>query len=200
MNILLTRPQERQEPLKSQLIAMGHSVHSYPLLKFLYLETEINTNLYDGIVLTSPFAAYRLTETSKPIFAVGDSLKKILPSNAFIFETVDALKKSLPKDKNFLYLKGKDVSDNLDEFSCVHQVVYQMVETEHGPIDLSEIESVVLFSVRTAEIFEKKFFKNFEHLKIFTLSDTIANKLQRKYKEIFISSSPNLESFLDLFK
>jgi uroporphyrinogen-III synthase len=57
VKILITRPQERIEPLKTKLEEMGHECIVYPLFSIIPLEFEsFDVDDYDGVIITSFYA------------------------------------------------------------------------------------------------------------------------------------------------
>jgi uroporphyrinogen-III synthase len=199
MKILVTRPKERIQSLKTKLIEKGHSVIAHPLLEIIPLEFDrFNAADYDGIIITSPFCTH-LLEGANKVLAVGDIESDI--KNVFYFENVKALRKHIKKNQksqSYIYLRGLDVTDDLTDLVDSYRIVYQAKQVQFG--DFKEnFDAVLLFSKRSAQIFEQHIDEETsKNIDIFVLSSSIGNCLKLHYKKIHISTTPTLEGILRL--
>lgn len=203
MKLLLTRPQERTEPLKSKLMALGHDVRSFPLFRVIELPFEpFDPREYEGLIVTSFYGAKYVSGINLPIFGVGESLSEILPS-AHIFPCVEKLKQSLQKKVHYIYLRGEKVTDNFHDISHDTRIVYKTEPIQEFHQDLKDFEGVIFFSKYTAEIFESLVQQSnlsVHHLEVAVLSPSIASNLTLNYKKVHVSQVPTLEAFLELLK
>ena len=195
MKILITRPQERIQPLKSKLEDKGYVCISYPLLCISpVLFQPFDVQKYDGIIVTSAHAIPYIPSCEKDIFAVGEGAKTAF-SKAHFFSDVAQLKRALDLTKHYLYLRGEYVTDDLRDILHDARIVYAAQEVSMIP---DGFDGVVVFSKRTGEIFER-LSGDTTQIEVFAFSLEIAKSLKKTYKKIHISQKPTLESMLDLF-
>jgi uroporphyrinogen-III synthase len=176
MKLLITRPLERVEPLKSRLQALGHEVISMPLFQIIPLEFEpFDAQTYDDIIVTSAFAADFVPEGTNFRYLAGQ-------------------KKEIGQGSKCLYLRGEYVSETLP---CDERIVYTTKSVEK--LDPLEIDGVLLFSARTGEIFES-LWKGSRNIDVFCLSKEIAQTLQYAYQKIHIAPVATLEGMMKLYE
>lgn len=174
MKLLITRPLERIEPLKSSLEGMGHEVVSVPLFRVIPVPFEpFDMKDYDGVIVTSTFALPFVPEGANLIY-LADRPKTI-------------------GQGRYIYLRGEHVTQEID---CDSRVVYTSQATDF--LQILDIDGVLLFSGRTAQIFED-LWEGSMNIEVFCLSPKIAEHLLCDYKRIHVSEAANLEGMLDLF-
>lgn len=195
MKILITRPQERIQPLKSKLEDKGYICISYPLFHISPVSFQpVDLQKYDGIIVTSLYAAPYVPSCDKDIFAVGEGIKAVFPQ-AYVFSDVAELKRALNSALHYLYFRGEYVTDDLRDISHDSRIVYTAQEVKSLPNDF---DGVVIFSKRTGEIFEK-LSGDTTQIEVFAFSLEIAKSLKKTYKKIHVSSKSTLENMLELF-
>ena len=173
MKLLITRPIERIEPLKSRLECIGHDVISSPLFQVIPLVFEpFDIKDYDGVIVTSSFALSFVPQGAK-VISLADRVKEIGKGR-------------------YIYLQGEYVTQ---ELNCDTRIVYTTKAAEVlTPID---IDGVLLFSKRTAQIFEK-LWQGSRDIEVFCLSAAIADHLRYHYRKIHVAKSATLEGILDI--
>ncbi len=195
MKILITRPKDRIQPLQSHLESRGYLCVSHPLFEVLPIDFRpFDIQDYDGVIITSFYASAYLTSYDKEIFVVGDSLNTIFPTS-YVFSNIKDLKLALNHEGYYLYLRGEYVTDELLDIYHDSRVVYTTKPADRLPADF---DAVLLFSKRTAEIFEN-LSNNTKDIEVFVLSIEIAKHLKKEYKKVYVAPKPTLEGMLELF-
>ena len=219
MKILVTRPIKEANELAEQLKKIGHEPVICPLFEVNYTQELKSQYLedYDGIIITSKNAIYSILDINKKVklFIVGVATYDFIQTLGFtniIYagQNILELKNRLQQEKGeFLYLSGKDVTDDLSEF----RNITRLVTYEANPLeDISEIfcqfikkketKACSLFSFRAAERFLHLVNKYHLHsycdsIIIFVLSDNIANLFKEaNFKACYTPKRSELQSLI----
>ena len=201
-----------------------------PLLEISYEKRSINFSNYDRVLLTSRHAVRSLVNKSltfskKKVHACGRStyaeVREFAPENEYIFhesvnDLVDAFRSSTPiDDSKMLYLRGRDVTVDLKsifqgtsieiedsvEYIAREKILFNKEALEE--FNSGRQISVIIFSLRTAEIFLEALKKynlgnKTSIIMAYCISKNIASMLQVKGIQSKILTEPTEDAILDL--
>jgi len=178
MRVLVTRPSANSQKTISRLEKNGHDVFQFSLLKPSFISNPIPNENYDGILVTSSFAAEILDSKWTPrqrdikILTTGNATRDILITPGFsnvISMQGDALQISENIDQHFptgsrlLYPRAETIAQDLSAilfskgYDCHDWIVYKttQVMTFDEPTTRllleNKIDSILLYSTRSAQ-------------------------------------------------
>jgi uroporphyrinogen-III synthase len=234
MRILVTRPEPDALKLKARIEALDHEAVVAPLLALSFDNSEpIDLDEVQALIATSRYGvrALRIQRVNAlasklPIFTVGTATANEARNLGFELIVTGAgnvrslipqiLATSDPQAGFLVYLAGDVTSFDLPTaleqhgYRVLQPVVYEMrAATEFSDnvrdqIALGEIEGVMLFSARTADIYVKLLRQHglhpfAAHMTHFCLSDAVAARLKSLGTiRTEIATAPKLEEMLAL--
>jgi uroporphyrinogen-III synthase len=176
----------------------------------------------DGIIVTSSNAVLSIPQTKLPFFCVGESSEKecIETGRRVAFcgkqgaeEMASEMAKKFPP-MNLIHAAGDtadiswyDVLKNKD-IQVENKIAYETIYVESLPSTISEkikqkdLETILLFSVQGADIFNKSLENekiDLSTLSAITFSQNIADRC-KGYKKVYIASSPTLDAVKNIIE
>ena len=230
MKLIITRPLADSKRMQNYFELRGVECLINPLLEISYEKRSINFSNYDRALLTSRHAVRSLinkslTFSKKKVHACGRStyaeVREFAPENEYIFhesvnDLVDAFRSSTPiDDSKMLYLRGRDVTVDLKSIfqgtSIEIEDSVEYIAREKILFNKEALEefnsggqiSVIIFSLRTAEIFLEALKKynlgnKTSIIMAYCISKNIASMLQVKGIQSKILTEPTEDAILDL--
>ena len=230
MKLIITRPLADSKRMQNYFELRGVECLINPLLEISYEKRSINFSNYDRVLLTSRHAVRSLVNKSltfskKKVHACGRStyaeVREFAPENEHIFhesvnDLVDAFRSSTPiDDSKMLYLRGRDVTVDLKsifqgtsieiedsvEYIAREKILFNKEALEE--FNSGRQISVIIFSLRTAEIFLEALKKynlgnKTSIIMAYCISKNIASMLQAKGIQSKILTEPTEDAILDL--
>ena len=230
MKLIITRPLADSKRMQNYFELRGVECLINPLLEISYEKRSINFSNYDRVLLTSRHAVRSLVNKSltfskKKVHACGRStyaeVREFAPENEYIFhesvnDLVDAFRSSYPiDDSKMLYLRGRDVTVDLKsifqgtsieiedsvEYIARKKILFNKEALEE--FNSGRQISVIIFSLRTAEIFLEALKKynlgnKTSIIMAYCISKNIASMLQVKGIQSKILTEPTEDAILDL--
>ena len=230
MKLIITRPLADSKRMQNYFELRGVECLINPLLEISYEKRSINFSNYDRVLLTSRHAVRSLVNKSlifskKKVHACGRStyaeVREFAPENEYIFhesvnDLVDAFRSSTPiDDSKMLYLRGRDVTVDLKsifqgtsieiedsvEYIARKKILFNKEALEE--FNSGRQISVIIFSLRTAEIFLEALKKynlgnKTSIIMAYCISKNIASMLQVKGIQSKILTEPTEDAILDL--
>ena len=211
---LLTRDLENSLKTKESLENLGLSVEIYPLCEIEIIKNlEINWQNYKNIILTSknalkslPIKKWQEINKAHKFLIIGTSFAEFLQENQMLnyqsFNETSELLKSITPTENYLYLRAKEVSQDLakafpdliDEI-IIYQVNYLKIDQKifNNFLKEKQITDALFLSDHNAKKFLSIISKeNLEKLQIFCLSKRIAKNFSISNTKI---SYPKITTF-----
>ena len=233
MRLLLTRPQHDARNLEIILKNFGIQSVVEPLLDIIIFDgPDIDCHDITALVMTSAngvraFVA-RSQERNIPVFAVGESTALIAKNSGFldvnsangdVESLTELIIRSLtPSNGVILHPAASNVAGDLKgqlaQAGILYrrEIIYKAVPAVHLNSNLveqiiaKEIDGVVLFSPRTADIFKalsKKagVIKHLCSMRVYCLSPAVAKKIvDLPWLEVCIAKHPSQAALLDLLE
>ena len=230
MKLITTRPLADSKRMQNYFELRGVECLINPLLEISYEKRSINFSNYDRVLLTSRHAVRSLVNKSltfskKKVHACGRStyaeVREFAPENEYIFhesvnDLVDAFRSSTPiDDSKMLYLRGRDVTVDLKsifqgtsieiedsvEYIAREKILFNKEALEE--FNSGRQISIIIFSLRTAEIFLEALKKynlgnKTSIIMAYCISKNIASMLQVKGIQSKILTEPTEDAILDL--
>ena len=230
MKLIITRPLADSKQMQNYFELRGVECLINPLLEISYEKRSINFSNYDRVLLTSRHAVRSLVNKSltfskKKVHACGRStyaeVREFAPENEYIFhesvnDLVDAFRSSTPiDDSKMLYLRGRDVTVDLKsifqgtgieiedsvEYIAREKILFNKEALEE--FNSGRQISIIIFSLRTAEIFLEALKKynlgnKTSIIMAYCISKNIASMLQVKGIQSKILTEPTEDAILDL--
>ena len=230
MKLIITRPLADSKRMQNYFELRGVECLINPLLEISYEKRSINFSNYDRVLLTSRHAVRSLVNKSltfskKKVHACGRStyaeVREFAPENEYIFhesvnDLVDAFRSSTPiDDSKMLYLRGRDVTVDLKsifqgtniqiedsvEYIARKKILFNKEALEE--FNSGRQISVIIFSLRTAEIFLEALKKynlgnKTSIIMAYCISKNIASMLQAEGIQSKILTEPTEDAILDL--
>ena len=230
MKLIITRPLADSKRMQNYFELRGVECLINPLLEISYEKRSINFSNYDRVLLTSRHAVRSLVNKSltfskKKVHACGRStyaeVREFAPENEYIFhesvnDLVDAFRSSTPiDDSKMLYLRGRDVTVDLKsifqgtsieiedsvEYIAMEKILFNKEALEE--FNSGRQISVIIFSLRTAEIFLEALKKynlgnKTSIIMAYCISKNIASMLRVKGIQSKILTEPTEDAILDL--
>lgn len=224
MRLLVTRPMEDAEPLKTRLEGLGHTVIVSPLLTIApRREIEIPAADYQLIALTSANAVRTLQGSAHldglrhlPVLAVGPQSAAAARQAGFTRITEAGgdgiglarhIIATMPKDKGaILYLSGRDTASDFSGhlerhgFTVTRIIVYEAQAATALSPDAASAQGVLLYSPRSARLWldlAKKHDIAADVMMHFCLSANIAAILPEAFARR-VAARPEEDALLDL--
>lgn len=217
--LLLTRPESDNEHWAKLLGSMGIETIASPLLHIEHLSKPIDCKDYSGIIITSKHAVIPAAECGNlPAYLIGNATAAHAKDYGFshiaaIAPTARELLALIPAaqgEKPLLYASGEvtsvDVVKLLEErgINAKQEIVYKAIAAEslsaeaERALAQGEIDGVLLFSARTAEIFQG--LTSHRHVTLFCLSEAIAHACapDEQWREVLFPESPTAEALATL--
>ena len=229
MKLIITRPLADSKRMQNYFELRGVECLINPLLEISYEKRSINFSNYDRVLLTSRHAVRSLVNKSltfsKKVHACGRStyaeVREFAPENEYIFhesvnDLVDAFRSYTPiDDSKMLYLRGRDVTVDLKsifqgtsieiedsvEYIAREKILFNKEALEE--FNSGRQISVIIFSLRTAEIFLEALKKynlgnKTSIIMAYCISKNIASMLQVRGIQSKILTEPTEDAILDL--
>ena len=224
MKVLLTRPKQDSERTAGELKKLNISSIISPVLRILLKSIEKQElQHHQAILLSSKHSVAGLSSLkirrSLPIYCVGDATSCAVSDEGFsnvysasgdINDLISLVGKSLiSTNGSILYLSGLrkkgEVIDSLESlgFEIENRVVYEakvvqsLNKSAVKALEANEIQGVLLYSPRSAEIFIRMierlgFQKILQNLEVYCLSSAVADVVKGlKWNKVLIASRPN---------
>ncbi len=234
--VLLTRPRKDSEALAAQVEALGYTPFIEPMLEIVPQAARLpDFNDYGGFVFTSANAVStlpksvfdQLPQLNKPVYALAARTGQVLPWFAQYAITAeggatelsarimqDVQTGDLAQDKPLLHVCGEDVRNpievaglTIEQFSVYKAEAAVKMSAECCEIIKNgEVDSVTLFSTRTAETFVSLAQKygledSFLTTKALCLADSMVKSVRvLKWRDVQVAHTPDKESVLALLK
>ncbi|MBM3617991.1 MAG: uroporphyrinogen-III synthase [Alphaproteobacteria bacterium] len=219
--LLLTRPESDNIYWAKLLHSFGIKTVSSPLLRIQSFSPLLNPRDYSGIIITSKHAVLPASGCSNlPAYAIGAATAAFAKENGFaniaaVAPTVRELLALIPPQTNglpLLYASGEvttvDVVQELKArgIACHQQIVYRAEAAESLTADTlnglrdGSIGGVLLFSARTAEIFQM--LTPSRDLTLFCFSKAIADACapHGQWRNVVYADVPTAEAFEALIR
>ena len=230
MKLIITRPLADSKRMQDYFELRGVECLINPLLEILYKKRNINFSNYDRVLFTSRHAVRSLvkknpTFSKKKVHACCRStyaeVKEFAPDNEYIFhesvnDLLDALRSYTPiNDTKILYLRGRDVTvdfksifrgtnieiDDSVAYTAREKIFFNKEALKE--FNIGKQISVIIFSLRTAEIFLEALKKynlgnKTSIIMAYCISKNIASMLQAEGIQSKILTEPTEDAILDL--
>lgn len=230
MKLIITRPLADSKRMQDYFELRGVECLINPLLEISYLKRSINFSNYDQVLFTSRHAVRSLVNKSqtfskKKVHACGRStyaeVKEFAPDNEYIFhesvnDFVDAFRSSTSiDDSKILYLRGRDVTvdfksifrgksieiEDSVEYIASEKIFFNKEALKE--FNSGKQISVIIFSLRTAEIFLEALKKynlgnKTSIIMAYCISKNIASMLHVEGIQSKILTEPTEDAILDL--
>lgn len=230
MKLIITRPLADSKRMQDYFELCRVECLINPLLEIAYKAGSTNFSNYDRVLFTSRHAVRSLANkglkfSKKKVHACGKStyaeVKAFAPDNEYIFhesvnDLVDAFKSSNSIDNSrILYLRGRDVTVDFksifrgtsividDSIEYIAREKIFLKKDVLWEFNSSKQISVIIFSLRTAEIFLKALKKynlgnKTSIIMAYCISKNIASILQVDGIQSKILTEPTEDAILDL--
>lgn len=212
MKILITRPIDDAIKLAKQLDFC--QVFIAPLLEIKY-KAAIDLSNYKTCLVSSIHALEAINNQDIKILTVGERVFEEALARGFnavyLGQDISSSKEKINKDEQIIYLSGKDITDELNEFAKLKRVVVYEAMPILSPnkqffefLSFPEAKMALFFSVRSAKIFlqviNKYRLENRLHdIITMSLSPKIADILKDYgFKENYSAATPTLKSMMKL--
>ena len=230
MKFIITRPLVDSKKMFQFFESKGVKCVINPLLEILYEKKDTDFTNYDRIILTSRHAVRSLVKkgqsfSSKVVHACGTStyseVEAFAPDNEYIYhesasDLINSFKSFPPiNGSKLLYLRGRNVTVDLKSIfngtnikidDCVEYIAREKIffNTETlEEFNYSKKISIIIYSLRTAEIFLKALKKynlgnKTSIIMAYCISKNIATVLQAEGIQSKIPTSPKEDAIIDL--
>jgi uroporphyrinogen-III synthase len=213
MKILVTRPIKLAQELEHKISALNHEAIICPLLEISILD-KISTEIPS--IISSQHALSCIGNKNTKLYVLGERTSEIAQSLGYtdiIYagDNINELKKNIPQNEKLLYLSGKEVTDDLSQFSNItRKIVYQASPITSIPIALTnfiktrETKSILFFSSKSAKTFinltkNYRLYNNFNDIIALSLSKKISSYLKNYgFKNIYTAKEPKLVDLIKL--
>ncbi len=222
-NFLLCRDLKSSSKVQKELKILGQKSSIYPLFKIDFLDYNFNDDI-KNIIITSQnvffskdISFWQKNFFDKNLYLIGESLVDYCTKNNILykkyFSNITDLINSLDKSKKYLYLRGRDITEELkekfiylEEIIC-YQANYKLPNNDVfiDFLEKEKITDILFFSSYSSKNFLKIFKNNKSFLSsynFYCLSSKIADYFTEEIADnrIFIAKEPNLHSMLELIK
>ncbi len=230
--IIITRPIDQGKEFASLIMSKIDKIKASdiifePMLEIIHIDVDIKEGQkYGGVIVTSANALHIVEKNPDlkniPFYCVGKKtgqklenigVKHIIEIAKTSAEILDLINKH--RVKNFLYLRGKDISCDLiknSDFTVTEAVCYEAKKVDKfsdsflNYISNNNACLITFFSRRTAENFvqllsivNKKNPVDLDKIHVLCISDSVLECMNIDFKKghSFVSVSPDIEGMLD---
>ena len=223
--ILITRPEDQAQNLKSDLEQLGFEVLLSPMLKIEFLDFSLpNLADYDGYIFTSVNAVRAVSgafsEKDKPVYCVGAKTYDALCEDGWVcVRKVSGNIETLENDMfgvvgHYLHLSGVDVVRPLNVEGVVVDVlpVYKAHKRTSFSSDIAEkltqqrVDVVMFYSARTGQAFAEAVEATgctsaLEATKALCLSDLVVHSIEHlPWQYVHVAKEPDGDAMVSALK
>jgi uroporphyrinogen-III synthase len=231
MRLILTRPIDDSLYLASIMKSKDHDFLIDPMLEIEFIDNNFDTEEFNCFILTSRYAAHSLLKIyninklkNKIFFCIGVATRNILANSGFknihhANGTSEDLLKIITnfsrKDNKFLYIRGVDINCDICKIlnnSGIYvreEVTYKanpasaLSRETVSAIDGNNIDGIIFYSKRTAEIFIdlikiNKLSNKTSIICAYCLSEDIAGILREFNMEVKVAKYPMNDEIIRL--
>lgn len=167
--VLITRPIEEAEDIRQDLMNKNYDVFCEPLLVSHIHDNKIeDVESFEGIIFTSRNGVRAFCQNCEnrelPIYCVGDATSSLATESGL--KNVQSaggaaidLRKIIPRDKRLLYVRGEDITQEIEADYITPYIGYHADKKEEFSdevkliIEENGFSHVLFFSKRTADAF-----------------------------------------------
>jgi uroporphyrinogen-III synthase len=231
MRLILTRPIDDSLYLASIMKSKDHDFLIDPMLEIEFIDNNFDTEEFNCFILTSRYAAHSLLKIyninklkNKIFFCIGVATRNILANSGFknihhANGTSEDLLKIITnfsrKDNKFLYIRGVDINCDIckilnnsgiyvrEEVTYKANPALALSRETVSAIDGNNIDGIIFYSKRTAEIFIdlikiNKLSNKTSIICAYCLSEEIADILRAFNMKVKVAKYPMNDDIINL--